>query len=157
MKTIVIGLGNPILGDDGVGWVVAEEISKLKSCESTEVVVDCLSVGGLTLMEHLVGFDRAIVVDALHTTLHPVGTVIHLQLEDLPEKIAGHLASAHDVNLKTALQLGREMGAQLPGEITIIGIEVNYVNDFSKELSLQVRAAVPQAIQIIYNLLQTAV
>ena len=157
MGTIVIGLGNPILGDDGVGWVVAEEISKLKSCESTEVVVDCLSVGGLTLMEHLVGFDRAIVVDALQTTLHPVGTVIHLQLEDLPEQIAGHLASAHDVNLKTALQLGREMGAQLPEEIIIIGIEANYVNDFSKELSPQVRAAVPQAIQIIYNLLQTAV
>ena len=157
MKTIVIGLGNPILGDDGVGWVVAEEISKLKSCESTEVIVDCLSVGGLTLMEHLVGFDRAIVVDALQTTLHPVGTVIHLQLEDLPEKFAGHLASAHDVNLKTALQLGREMGAQLPGEIIIIGIEANYVNDFCKELSPQVKAAVPQAIQIIYNLLQTAV
>jgi hydrogenase maturation protease len=157
MKTIVIGLGNPILGDDGVGWVVAEKISKLKSCESTEVVVDCLSVGGLTLMEHLVGFDRAIVVDALQTTLYPVGTVFHLRLEDLPEQIIGHLASAHDVNLKTALQLGREMGAQLPEEIIIVGIVAHSVTNFSKNLSSNVLAAVPQAIQIIYNLLQTAV
>jgi len=146
MKTIVIGLGNPILGDDGVGWVVVEEISKLKSCESTTVVVDCLSVGGLTLMEHLVGFNRAIVVDALQTALHPVGTVIQMPLEDLPEQITGHLTSAHDVNLKTALQLGREMGAQLPEEIIIIGIVANSVTDFSKELSPQVKAAVHQAV-----------
>ena len=139
------------MGDDGVGWVVAEEISKLKSFESTEVVVDCLSVGGLTLMERLVGFGRAIIVDALQTTLHPVGTVIHMPLEDLPEQMAGHLASAHDVNLKTALQLGREMCAQLPEEIIIVGIVANCVTDFSKDLSPQVRAAVHQAVECIFG------
>jgi len=156
VKTIVVGLGNPILGDDGVGWVVVEEVSKLEHCLSNTVVVECLGVGGLNLMEHLVGFNRAILVDALQTTLHPVGTVIHLQLEDLPEQVAGHLSSAHDVNLKIGLQLGREMGAQLPGEIIIVGIVVNCVTDFSKDLSPQVKAAVPQAVKLICDCLQYA-
>lgn len=156
MKTIVIGLGNPILGDDGVGWVVVEQISNLELCQSNTVVVDYLSVGGLTLMEHLVGFDRAIVVDALQTTLHPIGTVIDMQLDDFPEQIAGHLTSAHDVNLKTALQLGREMGAQLPEETIIVGIVVNCVTNFSKDLTPQVRAAVPQAVTLISDWLQYA-
>jgi hydrogenase maturation protease len=155
VKTIVIGLGNPILGDDGVGWVVVEEVSKLENCLSNTVVVECLSVGGLNLMEHLVGFNRAILVDALLTTLHPVGTVIHLPLEELPGQIAGHMGSTHDVNLKIALQLGREMGAQLPGEIIIVGIVVNYVTDFSKDLSPQVKAAVPQAVKLICDCLQS--
>lgn len=153
MKTIVIGLGNPILGDDGVGWVVAEEISKLELCKSKAVIVDCLSVGGMTLMEHLVGFDRAIIIDALQTSLHPIGTVIKMKLEDFPEQIAAHLTSAHDVNLKTALQLGREMGAQLPEEIIFIGIAAEYVTNFSNELSPTIQNAIPQAVERISNLL----
>jgi hydrogenase maturation protease len=154
MKTIVIGLGNPILGDDGVGWMVAEEISKLEPCKSSSITVDCLSVGGLTLMEHLVGYNRAILVDALQTALSPTGTVIQMQLEDLTEQVAGHLASAHDVNLKTALQLGREMGAVLPEQIIIVGIEVNFVFDFAESFSPNVMAAVPQAVQLVSDILQ---
>ena len=63
MKTMVIGLGNPILGDDGVGWKVAEEVRKQLPCDMS-VNVDCLSVGGISLMEHLIGYDRAILIDA---------------------------------------------------------------------------------------------
>jgi hydrogenase maturation protease len=153
MKTIVIGLGNPILGDDGVGWKVAEEITKLERYKSSSVVVECLAVGGLTLMEHLAGYNRAILVDAIQTTLHPVGTIIHMRLEDLPEQVTGHLASAHDVNLKTALQLGREMGAHLPKQIIIVGIEAKQISDFSENLSPSVMAAIPQAVQFISDLL----
>lgn len=154
MKTVVIGLGNPILGDDGVGWVVAEEISRSNPPGTTEVTVNCLSVGGLALMEHLAGYDRAIIVDAFLNAIDSVGTVIQYQLEDLPEHIAGHLTSAHDVSLKTALQLGREMGAQLPGEIFIVGIVARDVTNFSEILSTNVAAAVPQAVRTIQKLLR---
>ena len=154
MKTIVIGLGNPILGDDGVGWKVAEEISGLVLSKSDSIVVDCLSVGGLSLMEHLVGYNRAILVDTLQTGLHPPGTVIQMQLEDLPDQLAGHLVSAHDANLKTALQLGREMGVELPEQVTIVGIEAQHVYDFTEVLSPDVMAAVPQAVQLVSDILQ---
>jgi hydrogenase maturation protease len=59
MKTIIIGLGNPILGDDGVGWKVVEELGKLDHSKSKSIEVDCLSVGGLTLMERMVGYHHA--------------------------------------------------------------------------------------------------
>jgi len=154
MKTIVIGLGNPILGDDGVGWKVAEEISGLVLSKSDSIVVDCLSVGGLSLMEHMIGYNRAILVDTLQTGLHPPGTVIQMQLEDLPDQLAGHLVSAHDANLKTALQLGREMGVELPEQITIVGIEAQHVYDFTEVLSPDVMAAVPQAVQLVSDILQ---
>jgi Ni,Fe-hydrogenase maturation factor len=50
-KTLVIGLGNPILGDDGVGWVVAREVEDRLPQMDHPVEVDCLSLGGLSLME----------------------------------------------------------------------------------------------------------
>jgi len=122
MKTMVIGLGNPILGDDDEGWVVAQEISKLELSRSSSIVVECLSVCGLILMERLVGYHRAILVDALQTGLHLPGTVIQLQLADLPEQTSSHMVSAHDASLKTALTHGHEMGVQLPEQIIVVGI-----------------------------------
>ena len=153
MKTIVIGLGNPILGDDGVGWVVAQEISKLELSRSGTIVVECLSVGGLTLMERLVGYHRAVLVDALKTGLHPPGTVIQLQLDDLPEQASSHMVSAHDASLRTSLQLGHEMGVQLPKQIIVVGIEAEQVYDFSEVLSSRISEAIPEAVQVVCNLL----
>ena len=149
MKTLIIGLGNPILGDDGVGWVVAEKVrSVLSNPKSTEapsleipdpqsVEVDCASLGGLSLMERLTGSDRVILVDAIFTGTHPVGTVSQFLLDDLPDLSAGHSASAHDTSLRNALHVGREMDILLPDDenVTVITIEAEAVYDFSQELS----------------------
>jgi len=54
MKTLIIGLGNPMLGDDGVGWRVAEKVCRELPADES-VIVDCLSLGGISLMEHLIG------------------------------------------------------------------------------------------------------
>ena len=54
MKTLMIGLGNPILGDDGVGWRVAEEVTR-KTNRPADIEVDCVALGGLSLMERLTG------------------------------------------------------------------------------------------------------
>jgi hydrogenase maturation protease len=153
MKIILIGLGNPILGDDGVGWKVAEEISKQDFYKST-VEVDYLAVGGLALMERLVGYDRAILVDSIQTGLHPPGTVILTRLKDFPEPIVGYMTSAHDVSLHAALKLGRELGFQLPDQIDIIGIETMRTYEVSEELSPIICAAVPHAMQFTREFLQ---
>ncbi len=76
-KTLVIGLGNPILGDDGVGWVVAREVeNRLRKSDNksdNNLEVDCLSLGGLSLMERMVGFQHVVLVDSLNTGQHPQG------------------------------------------------------------------------------------
>ena len=148
-------LGNPILGDDGIGWKVAEEIIKQKFFESTTVEVDCLAVGGLTLMERMVGYQRAILIDAIQTGTRTPGSVVTMRLEDVPEQRAGHITSAHDVSLLTAIQLGREMGVQLPEMIFIVGIEAQRVYDISEELSPSLRSIIPNAIQLVNDLVQS--
>jgi hydrogenase maturation protease len=118
------------------------------------VEIDCLSVGGLSLMERLVGYERAIIVDALQTGLNPVGTVRRFHLEQLPPRASGHTASAHDTDLLSAIQIGRSLGVDLPQEILVVGIEAKNVYDFTEELTAPVAAAIPQAIQLVLELLE---
>jgi hydrogenase maturation protease len=166
--TLVIGLGNPILGDDGVGWRVAERV-KMSLSEQLEgmaiseassnlpgnflVEVDCLSLGGLSLMERLISYDRAILIDAITTHQKPAGHVACFPLDDLPKQVVGHLSSAHDTTLQTAIEVGRSLGARLPEQIMIVAIESQISYNFSELLSPEVEAAVPQAEKIVLQLL----
>ncbi len=155
MKTLVIGLGNPILGDDGVGWRVAEEIAR-KTADRPEVEVDCVALGGLSLMERLTGCERVILVDSIFTGEKPVGTVSQFALSDIPDLTAGHSASAHDTSLHNALNVGRSMDIPLPRDedVLIVAIEAENVYDFSETLSPPVEAAVPQAVGAVLQLIQ---
>lgn len=156
-RTIVVGLGNPILGDDGVGWRVAEELQAL-NCQALgraplSADVECLALGGLSLMESLEGYDRAIIVDALHTAGTQPGRVLCFALEELPDLSSGHTAAAHDTSLQTALKAGRAMGVSLPNDITVVAIEAERVYDFCEELSPPVADAVPRAVAQVLVLL----
>jgi len=150
-KTLVVGLGNPILGDDGVGWKVAEEVMT-QLLPDTPVVVDCLSLGGLSLMEHLIGYEHAILVDAFALE-EPVGSILVLKLSDLPNYSAFHTTSAHDTSLQNAIKLGRSMGAPLPDDVMVVGVVTKRVYDFSEELSPPVAEAVPQAAKFVLDML----
>jgi hydrogenase maturation protease len=163
--TLVIGLGNPILGDDGVGWRVAEVVAKSIGYQPapsdrgpgrSAVEVDCLAIGGLGLMERMIGYPRAILVDAINSHMQPNGTVSIFPLEALPNRAAGHLFSAHDTTLQNALAVGREMGADLPGEVMVVAVEAENIYDFGEELSPAVSAAIPQAARVVLELLGLA-
>lgn len=165
---LIVGLGNPILGDDGVGWRVAEEVSArsgiplgdaplpgLSPRTPEPVTIERYSLAGLSLMERLTGFDRVIIIDSLNTGQHPQGGVVHFTLADMDDLTHGHSASAHDVSLKNALKMGRNMGEALPddGHVYIVAIEAQHIYDFKEELSPQIAAAVPVAAQIVLDLI----
>ncbi|MFC2063851.1 hydrogenase maturation protease [Chloroflexota bacterium] len=152
--TLVIGLGNPILGDDGVGWIIAEKLSKLLS-ERTDLEFEFLSLGGLALMERLEGYEKVIIIDAICSGKKPKGFVHYFPLNELPDRSSGHTTAAHDTNLRTALEVGRSMGIVLPKEnnIIVIGIEAENVYDFSEDLSPAVEESIPNAIDLFLSVI----
>ena len=158
MKTVVVGLGNPLLGDDGVGWKVAEEV-KRRLGEDSAVTVECFSLAGLSLMEQLIDYDRVILIDSLNTGQHAQGEVVTFTLDSLEDLTYGHSASAHDVSLKKALSVGRNMGEKLPADedIHVIAIEAQHVYDFKEELTPAVESSVPVAVQQVFELLNSLV
>jgi hydrogenase maturation protease len=107
-------------------------------------------------MERLIGYERAIVVDALQTGAAPPGSLVCCRLEDLPGLGARHLASAHEASLQVALEVGRRLNAALPARIFVVGVEAPASFEFSETLSPPVAAAVPAAAAQVRRLLKDA-
>ena len=154
MKILVVGLGNPILGDDGIGWRVAQRLEETGNLTS-DMEVTNLSLGGISLMESLVGYDIAIIIDAIATHRVPIGTIRRISLDDLSDPSAGHLGSVHDTSLQNAIKIGRDLNLKLPKEIIVVAIEARKIYDFSEELSPEVAASIPEAVRIILELLSS--
>jgi len=143
-KSIVVGLGNPILTDDGVGNKVAEI---LRDKVGPEVEVVEASLAGFNLLDLLTGYDRAILVDAIQTKRGKVGDIYKLDKDDLA--FSQRLASVHDINLYTAWQLGDQLGVKLPKKLIIFAVEVDDVLTFSEELTTKVAAVVPEVCELV--------
>jgi hydrogenase maturation protease len=150
MKTLILGLGNPLVTDDSVGLRVSDVLKeKLRDREDVEVSEDYW--GGLRLMERLIGYRRAIIIDAVCSGASP-GTIHRLS----PDSIATQRsASAHDVNLPTALEFGRQAGMDLPRneDILLVGIEAEDILNFGERCTPAVEAAIPRAVETVLELL----
>ncbi len=144
--TLVVGLGNPILGDDGVGWRVAESLRA--DLDDPDVEVLCLSLGGMALMEHLAGYRRCLIVDAVVSGAE-IGAVQRMTAAEMADRSSHHTASVHDLSLTSALALGRQLGVYLPDEIQVIGIEAAPEFEFGETLSAAVARAIPEATRQI--------
>ncbi len=150
-ETIVVGLGNPILGDDGVGWRVIDELDEL---EHDEASLQQACVGGVSLMELLVGYRRAVIVDAIIDPEDEPGSVWCKPLSAVETRVASHLDSTHDAPLPAAVEAGRAMGADLPVDIKVVGIVIERGDVFGEELSDEVAAAVPVAAALVVGALR---
>jgi len=154
--TLILGLGNPILTDDGVGVRVAEAVRAALPPDSP-VETDEACAGGLELLERLLGYRRVFLIDALYPGSGRPGTVRRLTLADLRAiSPTQHSASAHDTTLVTAWDMAQRMDLPLPEEVTIYAVEVENVADFGEEPTPAVARAVPRvAAAILDELRQT--
>lgn len=152
MKTLVLGLGNWIVADDSVGLHVAAKLRDLLE-DRDDIDVGEDYWGGLRLMERLVDYDRAVVIDAIITGAEP-GTIHHLTPATIPTQRS---SSAHDVNLPTALEFGRQAGMNLPADkdILLVGIEAQDILTFTEECTPAVAASIPRAVEEVLKLLAT--
>ena len=150
MRILILGLGNPILTDDGIGVLVAEEV-RSRLPEDTNIDITEVSVGGLTLMESMIGYDRVILVDAFQKQHDgSPGKVHKMTLEDLKSiSPTQHSASPHDASLVTALETGKRMGLHLPNDIIIFAVEVENVMNFSDQPTPRVAAVIPEVSEAV--------
>ena len=154
MKTLIVGLGNPILTDDGVGIYVVRELAA--RCPWDDAAIAEASVGGLRLLDTLAGYRRVILVDAIQTRNGTPGDIYRLHPEDL--RVSRHAGSTHDLSLPGALAFGRGLGMTLPGDedLTIIAIEVEDVLTFSETCTAAVSASIPRAVEAVLAELDSA-
>jgi len=147
MKTLILGIGNSILGDDGVGVHVAQELAERITDESIDV--KDTSVGGLNLLELIVGYDRLIVIDAIMTEDGEVGEVYRLRPESAGEP-ARSAISSHHCNLATTIEIGKKLfPGEMPEEIIVFAVGTQEVAKVTEELTGKVEGAIPRVVSLI--------
>jgi hydrogenase maturation protease len=141
----IIGLGNEFLTDDGVGIRVVRELRNRLLVEG--VVFEELSVGGLQLLDHIVGTEECIIIDAITSGVQPAGTLYRFIQDATHEPIK--LTSSHQIDLSQVLSLAKLLGAALPKRLTVYGIEANDVTTFQDSCTNQVSSSIPRLVDLI--------
>jgi hydrogenase maturation protease len=147
LSILVLGLGNPILTDDGVGIYVARAVAE--RWQQDGVAFAEASVGGLRLLDTLTGFRQVILIDAIQTRDGEAGDIYRLHPNDLRASL--HAGCTHDLSLPGALAFGRGTGMALPDDedIVIFAIEVEDVLTFGESCTRAVAEAIPRAVDAV--------
>lgn len=151
MTTLVVGIGNTILGDDGVGVHAVRRLRERPLPDG--VVVEEVGIAGLGLLDLAAGHDRLIVIDAICTGAAP-GTVHLLKGDEVPT--AAHLGAGHEADLPQSIEIGRRLlQERMPQEIVVVAIEALDIQTFSESLTPEVEAAIPEAVKLVVACFKT--
>jgi hydrogenase maturation protease len=145
MKTLVLGLGNPILSDDGAGIKAAQEVGK--QLNDPQITVAETSEAGLRFLDSIVGYDKVIIIDAVQTKKGQVGRIYRMGPEDF--SLTKHFSSPHQINLATSLELGNALNLAMPQKITIFAIEAKDITSFSEKCTPEVEKAIPEVVKMV--------
>ncbi len=147
-RILILGIGNPLMSDEGAGVRVAELLMNAYEFPEGVDVVDAGTMG-LGMLHMFRGVDLMIVVDAIENTGHSPGTVVRLTPEGLaPNQI---LHSLHDIRFIDVLQAA-EMTGMRP-EAECVGIQVGSMEQWKTELTPEVEAALPVAVDAVLTIL----
>jgi hydrogenase maturation protease len=141
----VLGCGNTLVGDDGVGIRVIEHLMEMKLPENVEIID--AGVGGMAILSWIEDTDKVIIIDAVQTGNEPPGTVYEFTDKEMPPSDM-FMLSLHDLNLVDTLNIGR-LVQKMPDEIVIIGVEVKRVAEFTRDLTPEVESAMPEIIDLV--------
>jgi hydrogenase maturation protease len=146
-KTLIIGLGNTILSDDGAGILAAREV-KNRCHGLTNLDVVEASLGGIGLLDLMAGYEKVIIIDSIKTMEGKPGDIFQLSVEDLGDT-SSYPCSPHFLDVRTAVELGEKIGYKMPEHITIYAVEIKDNTTFSKTLTPEVKKAIPELVSVI--------
>ena len=148
MRSLIVGFGNPLRGDDGVGLAVLHELERASLPEGVRCAD--VGIGGMALVHELhSGWDRLVIIDAVQRG-GEAGTIYVLRptFPNLGALTPGAkrelLVDAHMAEPYSAMRLADALGV-LPAEIHVVGVEAPETEELTLELSAAVKRAVPLA------------
>ena len=150
-RTLILGLGNPILGDDGVGIAIARKIKEGWPADPSTDIIEA-SLAGRFLLDLITGYQTVIVADAIITDEQSqAGLVYTISVEDLGAVVNPY--ASHALDLRTTVELGKQLGYEMPDTIRIYAVEIKENTVFREALSPEVEATVvPVSRKIMQDL-----
>jgi hydrogenase maturation protease len=145
--TRILCLGNELLADDSLGYMVADH---LRSYPIGEIEIVSTPEAGFSLLDYFLDTRRLLVVDTVLMGKAPVGTIYVLREEEL-NVVAG--GSPHYVGLYESLVLARALGLPVAEEVVIIAVEIADCTTLGRTMHPAVRRAIPEVIRIARDML----
>lgn len=145
-KIVVLACGNIFAGDDAVGIEVMRELER-EGLPASVTVVEA-GAPGLGMLDHMFGFDKAVIIDAVVGAGEP-GRIVRWREDEIPRKMAPPV-SVHDISIRDALEFGRKsVPGMLPSEVVVIGVVVAQMEAWHMGLTPEVAEAVPGAARAV--------
>lgn len=151
LKILVLGLGNTLISDDGIGIFILQNLKEQLQnprCDFQES-----SAGGLRLLDLLPNYEIAVIIDSIKTGKKPPGHIYQLTIEDL-QAPDHHPSLGHTISLPTVLKLGSQLGYAMPRKVIIYAVEISDNETMHEGCTPQVAATLPQHTKRILSDLQ---
>ena len=141
IRTLILGLGNTLLGDDGIGVRVAEQLQG--SVSGAEVING--ATAGLSLLEKINDYEKVVVVDAVEMGKIP-GSIARFSAEELLRLPESQSFSLHEIGLVEVLKIGKSLSEDF-NNVIIVGVQPKELNQ--QELSSEVEKSIPEVIAMV--------
>ena len=143
MNTLILGIGNPILTDDGVGIKIAQRLKE----GNPELEVIETSEAGIALLDLVADYDKLVIIDSIKTEEGKPGDLYKLELEDLqPSK---DFSSSHSIGIATTFELGHRLGYRVPKFVSIYAVNIKDNLTFGEECTEEVKQRIPFIVKQI--------
>lgn len=146
MKTAIYGIGNILMGDDGIGPAVVRHLASLPL--PPDVVLEDLGTPSLDLPSYLIGYDRVIFIDAVALDAPP-GTVRVFSRDEITSVPTGIRVSPHEPTINDAL-IVLDFAGTAPHEVVLVGV-VPETLEGGMQLSARVAVAVAGAADVVWR------
>ena len=143
MKTLVLGIGNPILSDDAIGIKIAEQLESRKP----GLAVEQTNEAPVALIDLITGYDRLIIIDSIKTEQVKPGELYKLEIDDF--NVSQNIAFSHGMDIATAFEVGRNLGCPMPELVKIYAVEVKDNETFAEECTPEVTQRIPALVEQI--------
>jgi hydrogenase maturation protease len=143
MKTLILGIGNPIVTDDSAGLRIARRIKESKP--GLEVVEACS--GAMGLFDYMVDCDKLVIIDSIKTAGGQPGMLYKVELEDLKPSL--NQPTSHGLDIASALKLGAGLGYKMPQSVSIYAVEIKDNTNFGEECSKEIADRIPSIAEEI--------
>ena len=150
MKTLVLGVGNTIRGDDAVGIFIARALQRELN---SSIDVKVTEGAGINLLELIEGYDKVVLIDAIHTQERRVGSIYRITRDKLKED--HFLFSSHQMGLASILRLGDNLNIRMPSELIIYAVEIEREDFFEDALNVKVKDSISKVVNLVKRELLT--
>lgn len=134
----IVGVGNPILTDDGAGIEIVDEIRRHRP--GLDAIGVC--AGALGVFDYIIDCDRIILIDSIKSGQNVPGTMYRLSMDDFTPIL--DQPTTHGLDIVSACRIGQGLGCHMPGRVSIYAVEIADNTTIGEGCTPAVAARIPE-------------